>query len=634
MSHVMAIAIGPVQDFISTARRSRDLWFGSWVLSELSKAAANAIVVLHHDKTRLIFPATDDPGELVPDSQLNVVNRILAVVDDPWASAKKAQDDVQEQLRTIRDKAFGRIIDERNYFGKNKQKARDQVDDLVEFYWAACPFAGDDEYATAREKAERLLIARKATRSFQPASWSSNAPKSALDGQRESVIDEEAFNNKLTARQLRQRYGVGIGERLCGVGLLKRLGNRGPDDSFFSTAHVASLPLMERLKTEEQKQLIRKYVGELRDALGLDKESPELGRVPYRKPYKAHDVFSRIVDHKRIGYDGHILFTERLGDLVEYKSDKQKAPDGLNKAKEALNSFLKEAVNDQKPSPYYAVLLADGDSMGVAINGLQDRYRHREFSRKLSEFARDVSRIVVERHKGSLVYAGGDDVLAFLPLHTVIQCARELAMHFQETLRTEGAAGPQPTLSVGVVIAHHLESLQDALTLVRSAEQTAKKVDGKNALAVTLSKRSGFDTTIKGSWKPAVGEPLDRRLVRFARLHLTGDLPDSAAYELRDLHLRLRCDDKELSYNTLQKAIHKEAERILGRKPALKKQIQPAQKAETAGKEPANGATSTGELLTEGTLVGALADELIVARELARAFEQAGMNGEDLEKLA
>jgi CRISPR-associated protein Cmr2 len=40
MSYLFLVNIGPVQDFIASARRSRDLWYGSWLLSELAKAAA------------------------------------------------------------------------------------------------------------------------------------------------------------------------------------------------------------------------------------------------------------------------------------------------------------------------------------------------------------------------------------------------------------------------------------------------------------------------------------------------------------------------------------------------------------------------------------------------------------------
>ncbi len=641
MSYIMAITIGPVQDFIATARRSRDLWFGSWILSELSKAAAKAIAELYDEKA-LIFPTIENPKELEPNSQFNVVNKILAVVDDPKASGKAAHDAVQERLTEIRELAFNQITDTNNYFGKNKETARKQVDDMIEFYWAASPFANAEEYSRAREKAELLLIARKTTRNFNSATWSSNAPKSALDGQRESVIDDDAFDIKnLNPSQLRRAYNVRPGERLCGVGLLKRNGNRGPDDSFFSTSHVASLPLLERLKTDEQKPLVTKFMTELGSALHLDKESAELGRVPYQEPYKPHEIFSRRVGGKAIGYDGHSLFFERLSDFLEDKSDEHKAKSDLTKAKNCLIDFLENALDGERPSPYYALLLADGDSMGDAINGLRDPDSHRRFSEKLSRFAKSVSKIVIEKHKGSLVYAGGDDVLAFLPLHTVIQCSRELADSFRDTFKRE-LDGVQPTLSVGIAIAHHIEPLQDALALVRTAEQTAKRVDGKNALAIILSKRSGFDTTIKGSWKPKTGRPLDYRLIHFARLHMKGDIPDSAAYELRDLQLRLNCDTGAAEYTILQEATSKDAVRILGRKQIKDTQVteqltrqfrQEANKEPTSDKELSRQPNSYEELLNEETSVGELANELIVARELARAFQQAGFEAEDLKTL-
>ena len=59
--HLLAMAIGPVQDFIAAARRTRDLWFGSHVLSEISKAAAKAVA----DQVgfdALIFPAPQAPA--------------------------------------------------------------------------------------------------------------------------------------------------------------------------------------------------------------------------------------------------------------------------------------------------------------------------------------------------------------------------------------------------------------------------------------------------------------------------------------------------------------------------------------------------------------------------------------------
>jgi CRISPR-associated protein Cmr2 len=81
MNYLFLVNIGPVQDFIASARRSRDLFFGSWLLSELSKAAAKRIV---DDKGILIFPAPDlqiMPDALNPGNELNVANKILAVIE-------------------------------------------------------------------------------------------------------------------------------------------------------------------------------------------------------------------------------------------------------------------------------------------------------------------------------------------------------------------------------------------------------------------------------------------------------------------------------------------------------------------------------------------------------------------------
>ena len=61
MKYLVLIHIGPVQAFIASARRSRDLWFGSWVLSELSKAAAKEVLTLGNGNLKtLIFPYPKD----------------------------------------------------------------------------------------------------------------------------------------------------------------------------------------------------------------------------------------------------------------------------------------------------------------------------------------------------------------------------------------------------------------------------------------------------------------------------------------------------------------------------------------------------------------------------------------------
>lgn len=568
--HYVIFHIGPVQDFIATARRSRDLWFGSWLLSELSKAAALEIVRQNgNDIACLVFPAPNDLTELQLE-EFNVPNRVVALIRrSPAELGKAVHEAILKRLRAIRDEAYVKV---KGSF--DRTTAERQVDDMLEFFWASCPVNGN--YRQAREQAEALMAARKVTRGFAAVSWGSSAPKSSLDGQRESVIPETAYD-RMTEEQLRRSYGVRVGERLCGVGLLKRHGQCGASDHFFSTSHVAALPLLERLKNQKATD---DYFKALR-AQGISSDAFDTSPT-------LHPVF---------GYnDGHLLFEERLQDFFEEK-------DKLEQAKQALRDFLKNAFNGDKPIPYYALLLADGDRMGKAINEQKNAGQHRALSQRLSHFAGRVADIVKD-HKGSLVYSGGDDVLAFVPLHTVLACARCLAETFRRELASfkvmEDGKETSPTLSVGIVVAHHLEPLSDVLALARATERAAKSVSGKNALAVTVSKRSGVDRTVADSWGK-----LDQRLEWFIVLHREEAIPDGAGYELRDLALRL---------GTLEEAMRKEAVRILRRKEA-QRGLQPVA---------SNVLRKLDELINQQQLsVAKLADELIIAREFAAAQDQA-----------
>jgi CRISPR-associated protein Cmr2 len=243
----------------------------------------------------------------------------------------------------------------------------------------------------------------------------------------------------------------------------------------------------------------------------------------------------------------------------------------LTAAKKALAEFYRytdECLNDGRvrPDTYYAILLADGDRMGEVIDfqAKQGDDAHRELSRALDTFAGSVNSTVAD-NEGALVYAGGDDVLAFMPLHTVLQCARKLATDFSDSLKVfENAKGEKPTLSVGIAIVHHLYSLRDALNLARAAEKKAKSVTDKNAVAITLSKRSGADCTVVGKW-----DNLDKYLENIITCFRSDGIPHGTAYELRDLGLRLIDSTQSLSdvqKKELQKVIQVEAKRILERK--------------------------------------------------------------------
>lgn len=541
--HLLLVSIGPIQEFIASARRSRDLWFGSHLLSELSKAAARSIA---EQQGTLIFPAPAKPNEdLQPDSDLNVANKVLALVDcDNVATvAGKVEMAICNRLREMRDNAFGNI--KSNYY---QDIAYQQVDDLVECYWVAVPFASDtDDYAKKRQTLEALMAARKTTRTFDPVTWGRCIPKSSLDGQRESVIPEDQYPKrgdsdkpeKLTA--LRINYGAKGSEQLSGVDLLKRLGKRGKETHFMSTSHVAALPFLKRLELIAAQATDSAY---LKIAWERYQSSLEQLGCEDRK------IGSRFPNHSIVGHaDGAIFFEERLQDIL-IKPPK----DHLQSARDELQAFLGATVGKGiRPSPYYALLLADGDRMGKIIDHQKSLKQHQELSQKLDGFAGGVRDIVEKQHSGALIYAGGDDVLALVPLHTVLACADALADDFAKKMDGfQDAENNTPTLSVGIAVAHFLEPMSDALTLARAAEKAAKV--SRNALAIMVSKRSGSDRTIAGVWGT-----VDEQLEQFIKLHCDDRIPDGAAYEIATL---ADTYGNDLPIDALQH----ETNRILGRK--------------------------------------------------------------------
>ena len=90
---LVTLSLGPVQSLIGAARRTRDLWCGSWLLSEAARAAAR---VLHQRQPGcLIFPCPEYPDtDLDPQDEpgdaANFANVLRAEVSVPDAPAARA----------------------------------------------------------------------------------------------------------------------------------------------------------------------------------------------------------------------------------------------------------------------------------------------------------------------------------------------------------------------------------------------------------------------------------------------------------------------------------------------------------------------------------------------------------------
>lgn len=473
-------SIGPVQDFIATARKSRDLWYGSWLLSELSKAILHTIAQEAYD-CEIVFPIVNS----TPNSSSNIPNRI-GVVFNTW------QEDIPHILhQALNDRLLElakEVLEPISDDLLSRDLAYNQIMNLPEFLWVAVEFLKDEPFRSVRQKAESLLAFRKNTRDFVQVKGL-NQRKSSLDGRLESVIPE-SFYLQQNSRKLFTKFRAKQDERLSGVDLLKRLGNRNQEREFPSTSDVAAAPLLAGMKKEEAEAVIKKIKDRF-DKNGFSKAE--------------------------ISENGALLFPSRIKELV---------------SEEALCKDILKLRDDllgrKEPQPYYSLFIADGDDMGKLIDSTKSISEHQNISKALSDFAADIPPLI-EEHNGVCVYAGGEDILAYLPLHTGLVCAQEIERHFRNAFKKIDIHN-QASLSGGLVIAHHLTPLHEILAELRSAERLSKELSGKNGLTIVLNKRGGSPKRITDKW----GNLL-RRIRTLIEYTKSDKLSNKTAYDLQKL---------------------------------------------------------------------------------------------------
>lgn len=510
MSTLLLISVGPVQEFIASARKLRDLWFGSYLLSELSKTVARTLAA---HGVELIFPAPASPDDLNKNSSLVVANKILAIVSDATA-AEKAQLAAKYAWRAHLnclgietfaeiDKRFGRKV------GVNATRFNAQMADYGEFFAVWTPVESEEKYHLARARVEQLLASRKNLRPFVAPVWpGAEIPKNSLDGFRESVTCEGAEIRGLLKK----------GERLDAMGCVKRfhvLTDEHERKHFLDLADVALTPWLQGLtKIPDARSSIDAFQAGLMDS-GENRNEKK----------------RQIAPSIPLQIEAECFFANQ-GELQKME--------GVN-ADEVWAARKSMVMKCGEPPLYAVIMVGDGDHMGKMIDAIRSKDAHKNFSHKLSEFS-GVAGKLVDQAGGSLIYAGGDDVMAYLPLYTAVGCADAIRKEFHAAMRAIHDAQKLdcdvPTFSAGLAIVHHSCPLDQALNLARKAERVAKVRGGRNALAIIQSKRSGSELEIHGKWD-AVGslEGIADRLDSIVGLYNQDDkvLPSRLGYELRQV---------------------------------------------------------------------------------------------------
>jgi len=440
----------------------------------------------------------------------------------------------------------------------------------------------------------QAVTQRKNLRGFNPVE--EPGEKCTLCGIKEALRTSEYKGRKQVKElweKIREELGIRLrkGEMLCGVCLTKRLAaeayfkiefekyyNDEFNSNFPSTGSIASavfkLELFEKLKNNDRLQkLMESYVdsiNELLKNLGKPSDAPVIPR--FNKPEFSNYGFGEFAKTDGEWLYEESLSWEKLNRVYEGKVEKQDQEKALTALKE-LRAEAKKLDIDM-PSKYYALLYMDGDSMSKWVNGknlpkLKDALPdyedseekrplspslHRSLSTALRNYAlRVVRNVVEERHTGKLVYAGGDDVLAFVPLEDLLSTLRELRILFSgREYKNNGLESRKgfvkigengewgmvmsecATASIGVVISHYLHPLYRAVDEVNDAlfERAKEELD-RDSFAITVIKKSGSILKTGAKWEYE-GVDTIRVIERVVKLFRTDKLSTTLPYHLQE----------------------------------------------------------------------------------------------------
>ena len=594
--------LGPVQSFIAQARKTQDLYWGSFILSYLNWKAIE-IVADRYGPDCIMFPDIhsqpfadwwlEEKGIKVENSNSQnikiptIPNRFLAIIPEKGREGLSSLgDEIVEKIKKEFKNIAGQIL------GKLRLTKSDgfykQIENFLQIYWIFVPWFRDEngrqDWEAAIEKlspyfnqqavnnlqdllefgktysdyrlnignvypllfsfAEKALGMRKNTREFEQVEETGR--KCSQCGERNILFYKktEKEQKKRTDENLQKRklfygsakifkYGedeipskyLQAGEGLCAVCFSKRYAekyfkkvfeNVDIETNFPPTAEIAQSKLIAAIKNNDIKEF-----AEFKCLLGVH-------------------------------YDPALLYEENLTE--DYFKKYNIPSDKLEEAKKLQKSILKWAENRGiKQSKYYAVLMLDGDDMGKWLSAekaplikdiyhpdvwknLPEKFRrrlhderrqmtptiHSAISLALRDYSlRFVRKIVEEERSGRLVYSGGDDVLAFVNLDSLLDVMVKLRAafsgHIDKKLKVDFTKdvsgfvdfgdkviltmGPEATASMGVCIAHYKTPLAVVLSTAREMEKKAKEIPGKDAFAISALKHSGEVTEASFKWR-------------------------------------------------------------------------------------------------------------------------------------
>ncbi len=494
MNYLFLFSLGPVQSFISQARKTQDLYAGSKILSDLCQIGFEKALSMEGAKP--VFPF-DVKSESLPnrfivrmdktlekEEQRAIGQQVESAVRNGWL--KTAEERIKEHVRNVDFEIF-----------------KPQIEHHLEVYWLFFEIGAD--YAASFQEAEKAMGAVKNIRMFTQNIETGR--KCSLDGERNvkfyrlTAAEEEGkvIKSKLFLKNGKEVYVdknklrsslLQPGEGLSAVSFVKRAYFK--EGSFPSTAEIALMREADRL-SDKDRHLLECYKN-----LFDEKKWPEACvELINKKHFSSVDLeFGRQQEDWNTDFDFQYLYEENLTD--------KNLP---NLVQRQIVKAIQRKLADSFKSKYYAILQFDGDRMGKILGGgflsensqsELERFQNRA-SELLSQFAQKAKSKILRHPDGRTVYAGGDDFLGLVNLESLFTVMEHLRSTFDkdvnEVLKTEFknklTSDYDFTISAGIAVAHYKTPLGVVLQKAREMERKAKDAAGRDAFSIAVLKHSG-----------------------------------------------------------------------------------------------------------------------------------------------
>ena len=660
---LMVYSLTPVQGFIARARKLRDYWTGSVILSWLAFCGIRAVME-YLGADHILYPSLIDQPlvENYCDHQFDQweklehnkhANKSIASFPNKFVCLvpKGKEQDCAETIRESINGAWRGLTEETLTFLKQVtrqdhcylQKLFDrQSKSFWEHQWASTPLLSKKE----ADLCEELLGKERTQKDLEFMKKNVQFSKDRYGSYDEGFSALYGLSHKLAQSGLASIKSCKFDERTCEPGikcqqcgefeivtvqpgenpssketvqpdenpslkkdifwcqLRKNWQKRYNATDFKVTERLCSICLTKRIAyqvCEENQPNSLSSLMQLKYILTREKSFASSTDVALSDMFDFAETQNIIDKEQRKKLAQYIH--QREGGTQEEKVNEERL---LEKERYKLFADLKEKNRPYTEADnYYAILLMDGDHMGKLVNGetvastwmsvlhpdlakrldspefdtdfkeywesqkLLSQRRlapalHASISESLGDFSIYGVPAIIKRHRGYLIYAGGDDVCAVMPVSSVLAAAEEIAKLYcagfvgyknasrEQTGNHEIFNGSIPlnvqnsefqklsvhlgkgfSISAGIHICHHKKPLTTALQRAHQLlDDEAKRKTERNAVAIELDKRSGGSRVYSSKWEGSDSTLEDFKSIGNALGKDSRDLSSSLAYRL------------------------------------------------------------------------------------------------------